>query len=464
MSEPHSAPTPERSPQAKAARPRGLMIVSIIGGTLLLFVALALILFLGLRSLFAPEEEANPGIPLEVVKLTPTVITSPLPPPQTTCETIISSGDVEVAVSLPVSLTVKGETLPVAAVVSEEESWTYPADRSGAAVWLCGTVINYVLALEPTPENEALLTALAPGDEITLQLSSGTVLSFRFVERREAAAGETSALEQKRPRLTLILDKDGVRQIATADYAADVEQIEPPSSETLAYPGQAVRVDDARVMVIRGHAERGAPDLPPGTMYYLVEFSVENVGDAPLDADAFTMQLKNGMETPYLLSPAASAAGEHGPLSGLIEPGATVQGTAGYMVPDPLAGPTLLWTFTPRPGSEARANVSIPYETEVEVAPAAQAEITIVDAFLDGDMLMIEGEIRNTGGSPVTVEIGDISLSSSAGMSALQSAAPQLPWVIQPGQSQVIELQYPKPDASAALLELLGHSFEIGGL
>lgn len=462
MSQPTSTPAPEKSPQVKAARPRGLLIVSILGGTLLLFVALALILFLGLQSLFSQEEEANPGIPLEVVKLTPTVATSPLPPPQTTCETIISSGDVEIAVSLPVSLTVNGEPFPVVAIVPGGGAWAYPADQQGVAAWLCGTVINYVLALEPTPENEALLTALSPGNEINLQLSNGTVLYFRFVERREAAPGEASALEQKRPRLTLILDKDGVRQIATADYAADIEQIEPPSSDTLAYPGQAVRVDDARVMVIRGHAERGAPDLSPGTMYYLVEFSVENVGTAPLEADAFAMQLKDGMETPYLLSPVASAVGERGPISGQIDPGATVQGTAGYLVPDPLAGPSLLWTFTARPGSEARANVSIPYETEPEMA--GHAEITIVDAFLDGGMLLIEGEIRNTGGGPITVEIGDINLSSSAGISALQSAAPQLPWIIQPGQSQVIELQYPKPDASAALLELLGHSFEIGGL
>jgi hypothetical protein len=464
MSEPNPAPALGKSPQAKAARPRGLLIVSIVGGALLLFVALALILFLGLRDLFSQEQETNPGIPLEVVKLTPTVATSPLPPPQTTCETIISSGDVEMAVSLPVSLTVNGEPFPVVAIVSGEEEWAYPADQQGVAAWLCGTVINYVLALEPTPENEALLTALSPGNEINLQLSNGAVLFFRFVERREAAPGEVSALEQKRPRLTLILDKNGVRQIATADYAADIEQIEPPSSETLAYPGQAVRVADVRVMVIKGHAERGAPDLSPGTMYYLVEFSVENIGDAPLEADAFTMQLKDDMETPYVLSPVASAAGEHGPLSGQIDPGATVQGTAGYLVPDPLAGPSLLWTFTAQPGSEARANVSIPYETETEPETAGHAEITIVDAFLDGDMLMIEGEIQNTGGSPITVEVGDISLSSSAGMSALQSAAPQLPWIIQPGQSQVIELQYPKPDASAALLELLGHSFEIAGL
>jgi len=43
-------------------------------------------------------------------------------------------------------------------------------------------------------------------------------------------------------------------------------------------------------------------------------------------------------------------------------------------------------------------------------------------------------------------------------------AAPPLPWTIQPGQTQVIELQYSKPDASTALLALLGYSFEVRGL
>jgi len=77
---------------------------------------------------------------------------------------------------------------------------------------------------------------------------------------------------------------------------------------------------------------------------------------------------------------------------------------------------------------------------------------------------MIEGEVENVGVGPVTVELGDISLSSSAGMGELRMAAPPLPWTIQPGQTQVIELQYGKPEASAALLTLLGYSFEIRGL
>jgi hypothetical protein len=93
-------------------------------------------------------------------------------------------------------------------------------------------------------------------------------------------------------------------------------------------------------------------------------------------------------------------------------------------------------------------------------------DVTITDAFLDnaGNMLIIEGELLNTGGESITVDIDEISLTSSAGVSALISAAPQLPWTIPPDQMQIIELQYERPSASTALLELRGFSFEIDGL
>jgi len=438
------------------------LIIPIVGVILLLLTIVVLILLLGLWGVLFGDE-SSPGMPLEVIKLTPTISASPLPPPS--CETIISSGEVQVAVPLPISLTVGSESFPVVAIVSEQEEWTYPSGYPGSAAWICGTVVNYVLGLEATPENEALLTGLRPGDEIKLHLSNGVVLFFRFVERREVAANEASVFEQIRPRLTLILErKAGTWQVAAADYVAETEPVQPPQSGALAQPGQPVRVGDAQVTVIRGHAERGGPDLLPGTMHYLVEFSVENVGTVPLDTDVFNVQLEDGVGSGYLLSPAASAIGEYGSLSGEIGPGATVQGTAGYLVPETLAGPTLVWTFSPWPGSELRASVSIPYEAESEPVPGDQAEVTITDAFLDDDVLVIEGEVRNTGVAPFTVELSDVSLTSSAGMSDLRMAAPPLPWTIQPGQTQVIELQYSKPDASTALLALLGYSFEVRGL
>jgi len=201
-------------------------------------------------------------------------------------------------------------------------------------------------------------------------------------------------------------------------------------------------------------------------MYYLVEFSVENVGTAPLDSGAFNMRLRDNAGGEYLLSPTASAAGKNGPLVGEVEPGVTAQGTAGYVVPDALVGPTLTWVFNPQPGSELRASVSIPFQTGEQPTSVAQANVAITDAFLNGagDALIIEGEVENTGTGPLTVEVDDINLSSSAGMSDLRMAAPPLPWTVEPSQTQVIELQFERPAASTVLLMLLGYSFEIRGL
>jgi hypothetical protein len=440
------------------------LIVPIVGGVFLLVVSIGLIVFLGLRPVLFTEETPSPGMPLEVVKLTPTSSTSPLPLPS--CETIISSGDVEMAVPLPISLTVGGKSFPVVAVVSEQEGWTYPSGYPGSAVWVCGTVVNYVVGLGPTPENESLLADLRSGDEIRMRLSNGATLLFRFVEQREAMADETGIFEQMQPRLTLILEKgEDAWQIALADYVAETEPVQPPSG-TLAQVGQPVRVHDVQVTVIEGSVKRGGTDLLPGTMYYLVEFSVTNVGTTPLKVGSFAMQLQDGVGNWYVLSPEASAAGEHGPLGGEIAPGATAQGSAGYLVPETLAGPELIWIFSPQPGSELRASVSIPYEGEAGPASGARAEVSITDIFLNsaGDLLIIEGEVRNAGDGPLTVELEDVNLTSSAGMSALRSAAPPLPWTIQPGQTQIVEFQYERPGASTALLSLLGYSFEIRGL
>jgi hypothetical protein len=441
------------------------MLVPIVGGILLLLTAVVLIIILVIRNL-VPRDEANPGMAVSVIKVTPTPFTSPLPVPG--CQPpIIGSDDVQVTVSLPLSLSLGDTSFPVAATAPEPEGWTYPADSAGSAAWICGTVVNYVVGLEATPQNKLLVTTLRPGDEIVLQLSDGKVLFFRFVERREVSANDPSVFEQSRPRLTLVLDNgDEAWKIATADYATETEPVL-PSDDPLAQPDQPVRLGDIEVTVVRGYSAGSGLGLTPGTMYYLVEFSIKNMGTAGLDANGFNMQLQDSVGNGYLPSPAASAAGEHGPVSGQIAPGATVQGTAGYLVPEALPGPALIWTIRPWPESELRASVSIPFEggtTTEEPITVGRATVTITDAFLDDDILVIEGEVRNVGTGPLTIELGDITLSSSAGMSDLFVAAPPLPWTVGPGEGQIIELQYDTPDAPTVLLTLVGYSFEIGNL
>lgn len=466
---PPRPPTGAASPRASPARQRLLLLVPIVGGTCLLLTAVVLILILLVRGSIFGEEEPHPGMPLEVTKLSPTPPAADIPAspaPALSCETIISSDDTLVAVPLPISLTVGSEAFRVVAMVPEEQRWTYPANQSGSAVWVCGTVVNYVLELEPTPENETLVSSLKPGDSVSLRLSNGTELLFRFADRQEVAANEASVLAQDRPRSTLIVaTDDGSWQIARADYVAETEATQSPSG-TLAELNDSVRVGDAQVTVTRWHIKRDRPDYQPETMAYLVEFSVENVGTEPLDAEIFAMQLQDSAGNWYLLSPSASAAGENGPLGGEIAPGTRRQGTAGYIVPEMLAGPTLVWTFTPEPRAGLYASVGIPYEAPAQPSSASQIEAAVTDAFLsiDGATVVVEGEMRNTGDEAFTVALNSVSLTSSAGISELRMAAPPLPWTIAPGQTQVIELQYARPDASAALLTLLGYTFEIQGL
>ena len=130
-----------------------------------------------------------------------------------------------------------------------------------------------------------------------------------------------------------------------------------------------------------------------------------------------------------------------------------------------MAGPYMIWSFADL-DSEAQASFRIPYRASGTSPGLAQVSVDVTDAFLnrDGSVVVVEGTMENVGNQPATVELGDISLTSSSGASELRMAAPPLPWAIQPGKMQVVELQFSKPDASAALLSLLGYTFEIEGL
>jgi len=458
-----AAPAPEMESQPNQPYHRQLLIILIIAGAALLLVAMAILVYLGLQGAGQPDPATPSPTSTQTAESTAVAAASPIPAPS--CETIISSGDAEVSVALPVSLTTGSAAYPVEPILPEGEAWTYPDSRSGTALWVCGTVVNYIVGIEPTVDNEQMLSDLAPGDEIRLQLSTGTVLIFRFSERRDALPGAEDVLTQQKPRLTLVLPESDRWQVAIADYAAEAEAVDSSPTGVSAEPGQPVELGQVRVTLTRGYLKQ-SEELQEGTAYYLTEFSVENMGDSPLPVDTFATQLKDSLGNTYLVSPRASELGEHGPLSGSIDPGASAQGSQGYMVPDPLSSGELTWIFSVRPGSES-ASVGIPYEggTTDDTGPM-QPEVTVTDAFLgdDGNTLIIEGEVWNKDTRSLVVESSDVALSSSAGLSDLVMEAPALPWTIEPGQRQVIELQYQRPEASTVLLELLGYSFEIGGL
>jgi hypothetical protein len=420
-----------------------------VAPALLAIVVIAVVLLQGGET----EEPATPTpslSPLEVVD----------------CETIIASGYVQVPASLPVTLTVAGDAVPVLPFSLDDEVWSYPSEYSGHAAWLCGTVVNYVVGLEATEDNLRLLDSLSAGDLIELGLANGITFLFRYDDdSQELAANDLAMLEQSEPAITLVAElEDGSLRVVTAGYETSSEPLGPIDAGEPVGLESAAQVGDLQVTVFAGHTLRGIPSLLPGTMYYLVEVEVENLGQVPAETSLFNMVLQDGIGSTYLLSPPASMSGDFGPFEGTIPPGGSVDGTAGYLVPETMKGPTLLWRFSPTPTSSDVLWVSIPFEPE-PVEPGS-VSVTITDAFLstDGEQLVIVGEIRNSTADELRVAATDIRLSSSAGMGSLRMAAPLLPWTVEPGQTKVIELQYDTPAASSALLTILGFSYEIGGL
>lgn len=140
-----------------------------------------------------------------------------------------------------------------------------------------------------------------------------------------------------------------------------------------------------------------------------------------------------------------------------------MNGTAGYLVPEGLVGPTLTWVFGPQPASELRARFAIPY-TPPTVAPA-WPEVTVLEAFLgeNGSVLHIVAQVHNTGTSTLTVTDDDVSLSSSAGPGELTLVSPPFPWTIAGGENREVEVQFARPEASTAVVAILEYTFEISG-
>lgn len=453
---PPPAPSPAPSPSAPKL-PTGVpSFAFLLLGVGVAVLVITLITLLALRPVLFPRRPA--GIPLSITRVIPGVSPLPVPPPP-----VAEIGNTEVSLPVPISLEVGGRTFSVQSVSVEGPVWNAPGSDTGAALWVHGTVIRYVLGLAPTDENRALVGGLVDGDEIVLRLSSGARLTFQVVRQKTVAPDDASLFAQARPGLTLVVLEEGERLAVEADFRELVEPT-PAASSPVAGPGQPVQVSAARVTVVDGHAERGLSDLPAGTVAYFVEVDVENNGTAPLRAREFVAELVDADGNRYLPSPSLAGKGKYGPLPEEIPGGGKAEGTFAYVIPEAIAGPRLTWVFGPQAASELRARFSLPYSPPP--AAPAEPEVEVTQAFLGegGEVLHIVARVRNRGAATLVVTERDISLSSRGGPAELQVAAPPLPWEIGAGQEREVELQFARPRATSCVVTILGYTFEISGL
>ncbi len=441
-----AAPVAQPSPPLtqRPSPPTWAILLVMIGVLILLGVGVGFIISLG-------QDTSTGGDDVLTIGKVNTFTSPPTVPPD--LPPVVQQNNAPVTTVRPLQLQISNESFDVVPVMPEEGRWPVPAADYDTAVWVYGTVVNYVFGLPYTTTNESLLAGLAGGDLVTLTLTNSSTLIFGSPKSERIASSNLTPLGQKQPGVTLVLlgSDDATRLVVTSRYLPE---------ESRSVEGQ--RVDGLRVETIRSGVVQEAPE----SRYFVVEYRVTNSQSEPVDPAFFDLTLEDGDGQRYTTNPEATALGQYGPLQSAIEPGATVEASAGYQLPKDTRAP-ITWLFRSDPTSAETARYVLPYQPPPPSPPQPQVELE--SAFVDGrrDVIVINGVVRNMGESPLNVTLEDVSLTSSTGESSLQASTPLLPWSVNGQGQQAFELQFTRPDdedIDSVLLDILGFTFQIQGL
>lgn len=449
---PPAAPSPVRvtTPRRSVTPPTWALLLVMLGVCLIATVAIAAIL--QWLPTIMPENvlpQATGGAESVTIEKLPTFISPPTIPPDAG---VIQEGATPLFTIAPYQIQIHQATFPVVPVMPDQGRWPLPADRYDLAVWIHGTVINYVVGLPYTPTTTALLGGLNTTDRITLTLDNGSTLVFGSPEVQRIAAEDLAPMQQQRPGLTLVVlgSHESTRLMVRARYLPE----ESFTSEN------RQRVDGLMVEQLKSGVTRDIDE----TRYFVVEYRVTNETGREIDPTFFDVTLEDKIGQRYQLNDLATASGENGALRGPISPGETVVASAGYLVPRDMQ-PPITWIFRADSTSAHTARYVLPYEPPLP--RPAQPDVELHSVFIDGrrDVIVINGTLFNDGEVALNVTVNDVALTEGMRNGALQASTPLLPWNLAGGGKQDFELQFSRPGAGDVVtLEILGFVFEIEGL
>jgi hypothetical protein len=369
--------------------------------------------------------------------------------------TVLQEDNTPLETIAPTRLAVGGTSFPVVAVLPEHGRWPMPAGQQELALWIHGTVINYVIGLPYATATESLMSELSAADRMTLTLGNGTQLTFGSPQVKRVDGEDTSLMSQGRPGLTLMLLGGGQPSRLTVSARYLPEAVLPVAEQSA--DGLSVRV------VSSGVVEDATPDTAD-SWYFVVEYQVTNTLASAVDPIYFDITLEDSAGQRYALNDPATALGDSGRVMAPIAAGGSARGSAGYIIPRTVSVP-LVWRFLTDPTSADQASVFLDFEPP-KPGPA-EPDVELYEVFLDAnrDMIVISGTVYNDGESDLSVADEAVEVTSGSGRSDLEISTPLLPWTIPPGDYQDFELQFTSVDAGdAVLLNILGFTFEIEGL
>lgn len=436
-----ASPPARKTEEQRIYPPTWAILLIVLGACIIVSVGVGALLSLRSNRPTGGAETAT------VTKLT-TFISPPQIPENIT---VVQEDGTPVQTVRPNRFTVAGKTFDVVPVTPEQGRWPIPQAQQTTAVWIYGTVINYVIGVPYVAEIESLLGGLESGDNITLTLDNGTALVFGAPQNRRIAADDLTPMAQDKPGLTVVVlgSEQASRLTVQARYLPEASIF---SDEQ--------RVNGLQVEVLKSSIPAKAED----NLYFVVDYQVTNGSGAPIDPMFFDMSLEDGSGQRYMLNETATGWGEHGTLTTPIPDGETVSGSAGYLVPRDIKPPAT-WVFRSDATSTTSARFVLPYEPPKLGPP--DPDVLLSEVFIDAarNVIVINGTVYNDGESDLVVTLDDVQLTSGKGNGSLQASTPLLPWTVAPGDGQGFELQFSPPaDVDAVLLEMLGFTYRIEGL
>ena len=261
---------------------------------------------------------------------------------------------------MPKKLYVRDRTFEITPVAVQKGKWPVGAG-DGNATWVFGTLVNYLIGLPNNSENKDLLQAVSEADQITLELSDGQTVEFKFDAQQLVSPDNEEIFAQHHPGLTLLLlgDDGAQRLVVTANYDVNSEANRTVPSNVVAI-NTPIEIGDVRVKVLNGRLVENAPGIPVGSAFYLVDFTAENMGTDALNVSDFVFELMDYARQKYKLSDTASKLGPNPPPGGQLLPGLSATFTTGFEVPSNITGPILTWIFKPDAAFKGQASVAVP--------------------------------------------------------------------------------------------------------
>jgi hypothetical protein len=381
------------------------------------------------------------------------------------------SGSTAISLSLnaPTSLQVGTRTFSVRPEpVGQDGQWEPDIDEAQTAQWVYGSLINYIIGLPNNDENRDLLETLSSGDELQLALRDGTQHRFAVTNREYISTERTDVYNQNMPGITLILvaDRGDERLVVQGDYVVDTSPSGGggESGGSAVELGETAQLGNIRVTVSDASALFDRPEAPPGFIFYIVNFEMQNTGAEPVDLSRMRFVLSDNLGNQYAMNPQVAQAGTNPAPAGILNSGEVRQMSAGYQIPSGLTSPTLLWQVS-REGGLGEVQVSLPF-AESNNAAAGQATVNLQSAEVseDGTSLLLTGQVTNNGTQPLVVSESNVRLMSNGTVHLMLSTNPAFPWSVPPGQTVPFSLSFQRPSVAQAEFVILDYPFQLSGL